>query len=170
MDHLRYTTLALALLGGVTAGCGQHSDERVPVAGRVLIDGEPLTAGTIRFVPATGRPASSAILSDGSFQLASESVNHLSQVGLPRGKYRVQVSASNVIDDATIRWNAPARYADFRTSGLGVTIKKPTDDLVIELTWEGAQRNDAETPAVINGPSNTDNKPPSDDSEGGNAI
>jgi hypothetical protein len=170
MDYSKHTALALALLGCIVAGCGQNPEARVAVSGRVLIDGDPLTGGTIRFVPETGRPASSAIHSDGTFRVSTESVNQLSKVGLARGKYRVQVSASNVIDDATIRWNAPARYADFRTSGLGVAIEKPTDDLVIELTWAGAHRSDAKTPAAANCPSNTDSKPPSGESEGGNAI
>jgi hypothetical protein len=121
------------------AGCGENGGERVRVAGTVLIDGKPLTSGTIRFVPEVGRPASSAILADGSFELASDSVNRVSEAGVRPGNYRVQVSASKVVDDETIRWNAPEKYADFRTSGLNVTIDKPIDDLVLELTWGGAE-------------------------------
>jgi hypothetical protein len=131
------TLLTVAL---ATIGCEPSVEERVPVAGTVLLDGEPLPAGTIRFVPDSGRPASSAILADGSFELASESVSRASAMGIPRGKYRVEVSASEVVDDETIRWIAPARYADFRTSGLEVTIQEPTEDLVVDLTWEGADR------------------------------
>jgi len=136
------TTYLHFLLVGISCcagGCGPNSEQRVPVAGRVLIDGQPLTSGTIRFVPESGRPASSAIMADGSFDLASESVNRVSEMGVPRGKYRVQVSASNIVDDETIRWNAPEKYADFRTSGLDVTIDRPTDDLLVELTWGDAK-------------------------------
>jgi hypothetical protein len=149
------------------AGCGESRDERVPVSGRVLIDGKLLKAGMVRFVPEAGRPASSAILSDGSFNVSSEAVNHVSQSGLTPGKYRVQVSASNVIDDTTIHWNAPARYADFRTSGLSVTIQEPIDDLIIKLTWEGAEPN-VKSASADNNRSNT-KQLPSDD-QGDNAI
>ena len=135
--------LLIALAGG---GCEQVAIERVPVAGKVLIDGQPLTAGTIRFVPKSGRPASSAILSDGSFELASESVDRSVATGIPRGTYRVQVSASKVVDEETVEWKAPAAYADFRTSGLNVTIDKPTRDLLIELTWGDSKRTEAQPP------------------------
>ena len=139
------TTILYSFLLGLACcagGCGQNADQRVPVAGRVLIDGQPLTGGTIRFVPEAGRPASSAIMADGSFDLASESVQRASEAGVPPGSYRVQVSASKIVDDETIHWNAPEKYADFRTSGLSVTIDKPTDDLVIELSWEDAGATD----------------------------
>jgi hypothetical protein len=116
-------------------GCELSTDERMQVAGIVRIDGQPLKSGTVRFVPEIGRPASSAIMTDGSFELASESIDKLSQAGVPAGNYRVQVSASKIVDDKTIRWHVPQRYADFRTSGLDVTIDKSTNDLVIDLTW-----------------------------------
>jgi hypothetical protein len=173
----QFVMLSIVSLVG---GCHNNANDRVAVGGQVLIDGKPLTNGTIRFVPESGRPVSSAILADGSFRLASESVNQLSAVGVPLGKYRIQVSASNVVDDSTIRWNAPARYADFRTSGLDVTIQKPTDDLVIELTWDDTARPpENDRPSGADDSSKTDDTnsspsggdaPSSDKSEGGNAI
>jgi len=152
---MRITCLHVLLVGisCCAGGCGPDSQQRVPLAGRVLIDGQPLTSGTIRFVPESGRPASSAIMADGSFDLASESINRVSELGVPRGKYRVQVSALNIVDDETIRWNAPEKYADFRTSGLDVTIDRPTDDLLIELTWGDAK------PADDNEPRQNENEP-----------
>ena len=50
------------------------------------------------------------------------------------GSYRVQVASSKIVDDKTIQWNAPAKYADFRTSDLAVVIEKPTNDLRIQLS------------------------------------
>lgn len=128
-----FLVLCLAALG--TTGCGQSADRRVPVSGIVRIDGQPLTTGTIRFVPESGRPASSAIMADGSFDLASDRVNQISEPGVLVGTYQVQVSANRIIDDETIHWYAPAKYADFRTAGLDLTIDRPTDDLAIDLTW-----------------------------------
>jgi hypothetical protein len=82
-------------------------------------------------------------MADGSFDLASDSVNRVTEVGVTPGTYRVQVSAPRIVDEDTIHWNAPERYADFRSSGLGVTINKPTDNLVIELTWADEKRAEA---------------------------
>jgi hypothetical protein len=127
-------------------GCGDNTSEPVPVAGVVTIDGAPLDGGTIQFVPKVGRPASSKVLADGSFDLASESVNTVATSGVLPGVYRVQVSSSEIIDDQTIRWKIPQRYADFRTSGLQVTISGPTDGLLIEL--ESDKESDSGTDAT----------------------
>ncbi len=115
-------------------GCGGSAIERFPVSGEVLIDGRPLGSGTIRFVPEEGRPSSAAIQSDGRFELASESVGRTKEIGVAPGHYRVQVASSKIVDDKTIQWNAPAKYADFRTSDLAVVIEKPTNDLRIQLS------------------------------------
>lgn len=124
-------TLAICI-----AGCAEPTIEPVRVAGMVLIDGKPLDGGTIHFVPKVGRPASSTILADGSFDMAAESVDRTRLAGILSGKYRVQVSASTIVDDETIQWKAPQHYADFRTSGLEVVVEKPLIDLVFELTSE----------------------------------
>lgn len=113
-----------------------------------MIDGEPLPSGTIRFVPEKGRAVSSAILSDGSFQLASNSVTEAgAREGVLPGKYRVAVSASKIVDEEKeeIQWLAPSHYADTQTSDLEVELQEPRDDLLIELTWAGAKAGDEES-------------------------
>lgn len=128
------------------AGCSGGEPVRVPVAGRVTIDGEALTGGTIRFVPKQGRPVSSAILEDGSFDLSSTSIgDKIDERGVFPGTYRIAVSASEPIDEESIRWHAPQAYADFRTSGLVKTIDKPIDNLAVELTWKGSAEEQSET-------------------------
>jgi hypothetical protein len=152
-----YGMLALSCLVSAQ-GCGDSSVERVPVSGKVLIDGEPLTLGSIRFVPKEGRPLSSAIMADGSFELAEESIGNVPQTGAPVGEYRIQVSASTVVDDKTINWSAPAKYADFRESGLTAKIDRPIDDLVVELEWgdeKPAQQDAADAATTAEEPSNT---------------
>ena len=131
--YIRMTALGLVVS---TAGCGEPGDVPVRVAGLVKIDGKPLDSGTICFVPKVGRPASSTILADGSFDMAAESIDRTSLPGILPGQYRVQVSASKIVDDETIEWKTPQHYADFRTSGLEVVVEKPVDDLVFELTSE----------------------------------
>jgi hypothetical protein len=134
------TLILLAVAASSVVGCAESLPQPVPVEGTVTLDGRPLGSGTIRFVPELGRPASSKILEDGSFDLAGESVDRASTDGVPPGKYRVQVSSSNIVDDQTIHWNAPQHYADFRTSGLEVVIAEPTSDLVIELKSDSVDR------------------------------
>jgi hypothetical protein len=124
------------------AGC-QEEPRRFPVSGTVLIDGKPLAGGSIRFVAEAGRPATSGIMSDGSFELGESSISIQpgSALGIMPGVYRVAVSASEIIDELTeeVRWLAPSKYADFRTSGLEVTVDGPQKELIINLTWEGSE-------------------------------
>ncbi|HEX3599586.1 MAG TPA: hypothetical protein VHU84_05550 [Lacipirellulaceae bacterium] len=132
MRLLEFTTLLLVL--PLMLGCGDSAIERIPVSGEVLLDGQLLTSGSIRFVPQEGRPSSAAIQSNGRFELSSECVDRTKEIGAAPGHYRVQVASSKIIDDKTIQWNAPSKYADFRTSGLEITIDKPTKDLRIKLS------------------------------------
>ncbi|QDT00957.1 hypothetical protein HG15A2_42990 [Adhaeretor mobilis] len=48
--------LAVVLTLGLLSGCGDGRPERVAVSGVVLIDGKPLTHGSVLFVPGQGRP------------------------------------------------------------------------------------------------------------------
>ena len=123
-------------------GCSEPPPQLLPVSGTVLIDGEPLSGGTIRFVPEGGRPVSSTILENGSYQLGTSSVGSVGGVdGVPPGKYRIAVSSSIILseEEETIKWLAPSRYADFRTSGLEADLQAPDDNLFVELTWEGSE-------------------------------
>jgi len=117
------------------AGCGDGRPTRVPVAGIVLIDGEPLKSGNIKFVPKNGRPSSSKIGEDGSFSLTCYDGND----GALLGTHRVQISSNRIISDSKIEWFAPREYADFRTSGIEVDVTKPVEDLKIDLSW-GARK------------------------------
>ena len=142
LNHLANSLIACIIL----TGCTEQST-RVPVSGSVFIDGQPLTAGTIRFVPATGRPVTSAIMSDGSFQLSENLISApLEDSGVVPGVYRVAVSAPEILSESAeeVRWHAPSKYADFRTSELEVTIEGPETDLQIELTWEGNDQGEEE--------------------------
>lgn len=125
-------TCALSVVAA-TSGCGDGRPERVPVAGIVLIDGQPLTRGNIKFVPKDGRPSAGKIGPDGHFNLTCYDGND----GALLGTHRVQVSSSNIISDSKIEWFAPQQYADFRTSGIEVEVTEGVDDLKIELTWGG---------------------------------
>ena len=60
----RDARMGAALLLAATSlvvGCGDGRPERVPVAGHVTIDGQPLERGNIRFHVKDHRPASAAL-------------------------------------------------------------------------------------------------------------
>lgn len=137
---------ALLPLAVLLCGCAERA-ELVPVAGHVLIDGEPLPQGTIQFVPESGRPAVAKIGADGAFRLSSAtSSNPAGAAGIKPGKYRIAVSAFEVIDEETeeVRWFAPSQYAQHLSSGLEADVTEPQEDLVLELTWEGAEHESQE--------------------------
>ena len=139
--------VACSFLLFAVSGCNR-GPERVPVAGQVLIDGKPLTTGTIRFIPDSGRPASARIADDGSFRVITKTLSGggAEIAGLVPGSYRMAVLASEYLsesENAEVRWLAPPRYANFRTSGLEADIKAPSEKMVVELTWEGAEESDA---------------------------
>jgi hypothetical protein len=66
------------------AGCGSNAGSTVH--GKVTLDGEPVTAGSIAFFPTadSGRKAAAAI-EQGAYALAKTD-------GLPPGKYRVEIN------------------------------------------------------------------------------
>ena len=105
------------------------------MAGTVLIDGVPLTTGSIMFLNSESRPAMASIGSDGRFELSCFERGD----GAIVGHHRVKVAARETISEKSIRWFAPKKYADENTSGIEVDVTEPVDDLKIELTWEGGK-------------------------------
>lgn len=123
--------LAVAAL---IVGCDDRP-KRVPVAGQVLIDGKPLELGTVRLVPQGARPSVGQIGEDGRFVLNC----YEGDDGVIPGTHRVAVIANKGKGDTALEWFAPKKYADFRKSGLEVTIDEKQEDLKIELTWDGGK-------------------------------
>ena len=117
------------------AGCGDGRPTRVPVAGQVLIDGQLVAHGGILFVPEGARPSGSRLDKDGRFVLECYDGND----GAVLGTHRVEVAASEPLGPTRIRWHAPKKYADYKTSELVEEITGPTDSLVINLTWAGGK-------------------------------
>ncbi len=130
-----YLAVCLILgLVGTMLGCSDGRPSRVPVAGTVTIDGQPLAFGGIAFRPTSGgRTGGAGIESDGRFSVTMYEVGD----GLPPGSYQVLVSAIEPINETSQRWHAPQKYASFETSGLVVEITKATKDITFDLTWKG---------------------------------
>lgn len=130
--------MAMFLAVGVAsamAGCGDGRPQRVPVSGKVLIDGAPLAYGFIRLTPENARPATGQIGPDGRFTLKTFEDGD----GAVPGTHPVTIAAGEPLSETQMKWHAPKKYADPRTSELTVTIDGPTDSLVIELTWAGGR-------------------------------
>ncbi|MCE9566952.1 MAG: hypothetical protein K8U57_33540 [Planctomycetes bacterium] len=119
---------------GCLAGCG-GGPKIVPVSGVVLIDGQPLTKGSVQVMPAGFRAASGTIGPDGRFTLTTNEDND----GCVTGTHPVRVVGNENVGPSDIRWLAPKKYASPGESDVTVTIDGPTKDLKIELTWAGGK-------------------------------
>ncbi|WP_165246353.1 hypothetical protein [Paludisphaera soli] len=76
-----------ALVVAAVVGCGDSSEPpRLPVSGKVTLDGKPLPAGQLTFVPLDGRTASVAEVRDGAFQTDGST-------GPAPGRYQVEIYA-----------------------------------------------------------------------------
>jgi hypothetical protein len=107
----------------------------VPVSGRVLIDGQPLKFGSVRFTPENARMSGGMLDSEGRFSLSCFERND----GAVIGHHRVTIAAGETLSPTKVRWHAPRKYSDLGTSGLTQEIKGPDDNLVIYLTWDGGK-------------------------------
>ena len=75
----------LVLMPAVT-GCGGTG--RVPVSGKVTLDGQPLEHGLINFRPSQGNagPGSGGVVNEGRFEIPADK-------GLRPGSYKVSITA-----------------------------------------------------------------------------
>lgn len=135
-DLFKVVGVAMACLAWLgVAGCADRRATVVPVSGQVLLDGKPLTLGSIFVIPKQGRAASGKIDSDGRFTLTT----YKQYDGCILGAHAVEVIAQKTLPDkaggeeGSFEWIAPARYAQSDTSGLTVAIAGPTDSLLVEL-------------------------------------
>src|SRR6478752_4175239 len=115
--RLSMFVMVLALVGG----CGDGKPTRVPISGKVLIDGKPLTMGSIVYVPQGARPSGGTIDKEGRFVLTCYQHGD----GAVLGAHRVSVTAAQNIGETAIRWEAPKIYADINTSALVENVDGP---------------------------------------------
>lgn len=126
----------ILFLGSVVlAGCSGEQFERVPVSGRVLIDGKPLKFGYVRFFPEGARASGGRLDEEGRFVLTSKQKGD----GVILGTHSVAISAGESISDTQVKWHAPKKYNSPKASGLVFTINEPTDSLEILLSWDGGK-------------------------------
>jgi hypothetical protein len=106
----------------VLAGCGK-GDTVFPVDGKVLVDGQPLTVGTVIFTPDTSKGNSSQAEPRG--QLDANGVYRVymtkDREGVPPGWYKISISAQRLKDakdPLSYVSVIPSKYTNPKTSGL----------------------------------------------------
>lgn len=146
----RLAVISSVWIGIACVGCGVAPPKLVPVRGKVLVEGEPVTFGTISFRPDAKRGNTSmeqpggSIGPDGSFELMSAE-----KPGALPGWYRVLVMADNfqVIDPppSPVWPNYPEgflkkplvndRYLYFHKTDLSVEVRDdaPPDAYTLQL-------------------------------------
>ncbi|HPM79489.1 MAG TPA: hypothetical protein PLF81_02255 [Candidatus Anammoximicrobium sp.] len=101
----------------------------------MLIDGQPLTHGFVQVIPKGNRAATGEIGADGRFSLTTFTPGD----GCVPGRHPAAVIATESINATSQRWHAPKKYADVTRSGLEVNVEKATDNLEIQLSWNGGR-------------------------------
>jgi hypothetical protein len=116
-----------------TLGCGGSTSS---VSGRVTLDGQPLTKGTITFNPTGDAPAAiGQISSSGSYRL---SVGTSSSVA--PGQYQVTIVATELVEPTPTdpsplpKMLTPEKYNDPATSDLTADVKRGANRFDFELT------------------------------------
>ncbi len=133
---LAVTVAVLLICLLTTFGDSDDRPERVPVSGRVLIDDEPLTAGTIIFIPEDGVHSSiGTIDKTGHFTLTCYDGDD----GAVLGMHRMEVVLTETLDEDAPPWLVPEKYTNHQTSKLAAEITKPTRDLIVRLQTDREQ-------------------------------
>jgi hypothetical protein len=107
------------------AGCGPKHPAMAYVKGKVLLNGEPMTMGSVGTVPTAGRGAHGDIRSDGSFELHTYAAGD----GALIGNHKVAVvaydqSGGKSPESEYGKLIVPKRYANYETSGLTIEVKE----------------------------------------------
>jgi hypothetical protein len=72
--------------------CGRSRPAVAPVSGRITLDGKPVTTGVVCFHPATGRPATGRIDTDGRYRVGTFTPTD----GALPGSHRVVIESRTV--------------------------------------------------------------------------
>lgn len=128
---------ALAALALVFAGCGGGQERTAQVNGKVTYNNNPVTHGTVTFVPESGGPpATGEIKPDGSFSMTTYS----SGDGAVLGKHKVVIVAMEDMEgklpearNPTPPPIVPAKYTSPSTTPLTTEVKDEDNEPVFDL-------------------------------------
>lgn len=130
---LQRTCFAAALLSAalLSTGCS-NSPKLVPIEGQVTLDGQPVSYGYIRVIPAAGRTAFAELDEQGRFKLMTDEAE-----GCPLGNHQVTINSAKSLSETQQRRYAPEKYETGLTTDLRIDVKEPNKDLKIELKGDG---------------------------------
>ena len=95
--------LLLSLATILIVGCGDGRPQRVTISGQVLIDGQPLKYGSIRFVPKNGRSSFGELDKEGRFTMTCFDEHD----GVILGTHRVEVAGCESLGPTKTKWHVP---------------------------------------------------------------
>jgi hypothetical protein len=108
------------------AGCGR-GETTIPVQGKVLVDGQPLTLGTVIFTPDAAK--GNASLHEPRGKLDANGIYRASQTkdhaGVAPGWYKISISAQKLMDPKdpfSYQSVIPTKFAHPETSGLALDV------------------------------------------------
>ena len=122
-------------------GCEKSGEsETALVSGKVTLDGQPVTKGTVIFQPRKGKKARGSIGADGSFTLGT----YGSSDGATIGTHRVVIVSreGGEEEDSAVHYLVPRHYGIAKMSGLTFEVLPDVDNSkTFELTSKGPRRN-----------------------------
>lgn len=115
-------------------GCGGKA---ASVSGKVTLDGEPVTRGTVAFTPTAGGQRATGIIDEnGAYELSTNR-----EAGLDVGSYAVSVTSrerGQVGDGGGPpmpgKYLVPQKFSDANTSGLVFDVQRGSNTIDIPLT------------------------------------
>lgn len=132
---------ALAFLAVLMVGCGGNKGaeyKTAPAKGKVMYQGQPVTAGIISLQPKevagaaenkTGRPATGEIQSDGTFVLSTYQTGDGAVIGKHRVTFMPKAAGAESYEDRP----TPSPYVGLTPKEQEVEIKPGGNELTIEL-------------------------------------
>lgn len=139
----RFVILPLMLI--MMAGCGGDKLPRVPVSGKVTLDGQPLPLAQISFVALPDdvtsiRPQSAGQIKDGIFQIKSN-------FGPVPGEQMARIVLLKEVtvppDPASGQPQPGVRLEESGTISIPVEIKKEEPDLILEIHSQDIMKGEA---------------------------
>lgn len=146
--------IALLPILVLIAGCGSNGPEMAKVRGIVTLDGKPVEDAAVGFAPQNGdRPATGTTDASGQFTLTTFTPGDGAVVGthtvtvskirssgqqvdastVPAGSNAMPLSGPTAPGAIKIQWVVPPKYADPKTSGFTVDVKRGMEPVTLEL-------------------------------------
>lgn len=128
---------AALLACAALVGCGAGGAAKAPVKGKVVANGQPVTAGTVMFAPVGGQDNAVAVAgqiqTDGTFVMSTDRAGD----GVAIGKHQVSYSAPDAEVTETTDGSDPvvklSPYVNLVVQQPDVEVKAGQNDMTIEL-------------------------------------